>query len=116
MRHCQRRDQGALPAQGFLCAVRAHRAHHVDSWRSEEHTSELQSRLHVVCRLLLEKKKEDAVAGTVVLGHQLQALPRRLKLVVRRFAHDLKKFATLSLSRVTRVLDMLEIAAQQSIE
>src|SRR5687768_17991227 len=27
--------------------------------RSEEHTSELQSRLHLVCRLLLEKKKAD---------------------------------------------------------
>src|SRR2546422_6456662 len=27
--------------------------------RSEEHTSELQSRLHLVCRLLLEKKKLD---------------------------------------------------------
>src|SRR2546429_3529145 len=27
------------------------------STRSEEHTSELQSRLHLVCRLLLEKKK-----------------------------------------------------------
>src|SRR2546429_4800957 len=27
------------------------------TWRSEEHTSELQSRLHLVCRLLLEKKK-----------------------------------------------------------
>src|SRR5256884_5592607 len=27
--------------------------------RSEEHTSELQSRLHLVCRLLLEKKKND---------------------------------------------------------
>src|SRR2546429_3607104 len=26
--------------------------------RSEEHTSELQSRLHLVCRLLLEKKKQ----------------------------------------------------------
>src|SRR3989449_3249231 len=26
--------------------------------RSEEHTSELQSRLHLVCRLLLEKKKD----------------------------------------------------------
>ena len=26
-------------------------------FRSEEHTSELQSRLHLVCRLLLEKKK-----------------------------------------------------------
>src|SRR5687768_17705723 len=28
--------------------------------RSEEHTSELQSRLHLVCRLLLEKKKNRA--------------------------------------------------------
>src|SRR2546429_1737847 len=28
-----------------------------DLTRSEEHTSELQSRLHLVCRLLLEKKK-----------------------------------------------------------
>src|SRR2546422_7123447 len=28
-----------------------------ESGRSEEHTSELQSRLHLVCRLLLEKKK-----------------------------------------------------------
>src|SRR2546422_5273813 len=28
--------------------------------RSEEHTSELQSRLHLVCRLLLEKKKNKA--------------------------------------------------------
>src|SRR5687768_18039737 len=27
--------------------------------RSEEHTSELQSRLHLVCRLLLEKKKRN---------------------------------------------------------
>src|SRR2546422_3215120 len=35
------------------------RVHHLDaaSNRSEEHTSELQSRLHLVCRLLLEKKK-----------------------------------------------------------
>src|SRR2546422_11663210 len=29
--------------------------------RSEEHTSELQSRLHLVCRLLLEKKKKKAI-------------------------------------------------------
>src|SRR2546422_7778402 len=28
--------------------------------RSEEHTSELQSRLHLVCRLLLEKKKKPS--------------------------------------------------------
>src|SRR2546422_1486282 len=30
-----------------------------DHSRSEEHTSELQSRLHLVCRLLLEKKKKN---------------------------------------------------------
>src|SRR2546422_7953256 len=30
--------------------------------RSEEHTSELQSRLHLVCRLLLEKKKKKKKA------------------------------------------------------
>src|SRR2546429_2154856 len=30
--------------------------------RSEEHTSELQSRLHLVCRLLLEKKKNNELS------------------------------------------------------
>src|SRR5205809_2410714 len=34
-------------------------------YRSEEHTSELQSRLHLVCRLLLEKKKRGPVSGDV---------------------------------------------------
>src|SRR2546422_11528446 len=33
--------------------------------RSEEHTSELQSRLHLVCRLLLEKKKKKPIMSTV---------------------------------------------------
>src|SRR2546429_924003 len=32
--------------------------HYDQAKRSEEHTSELQSRLHLVCRLLLEKKKK----------------------------------------------------------
>src|SRR2546422_7388640 len=32
--------------------------------RSEEHTSELQSRLHLVCRLLLEKKKKTKNASS----------------------------------------------------
>src|SRR5690554_3035466 len=31
------------------------------NWRSEEHTSELQSRPHLVCRLLLEKKKKKNI-------------------------------------------------------
>src|SRR3989449_6398235 len=34
------------------------------SGRSEEHTSELQSRLHLVCRLLLEKKKKSGSEAT----------------------------------------------------
>src|SRR2546429_7006834 len=43
---------GAFPVErwGFEHGVRS-------PIRSEEHTSELQSRLHLVCRLLLEKKK-----------------------------------------------------------
>src|SRR2546429_3197000 len=36
-----------------------------DSTRSEEHTSELQSRLHLVCRLLLEKKKKNITANSL---------------------------------------------------
>src|SRR2546422_7826284 len=41
----------------------------VDLARSEEHTSELQSRLHLVCRLLLEKKNRSVsmVAGARTL-------------------------------------------------
>src|SRR2546422_6597984 len=35
-------------------------SHRSRSPRSEEHTSELQSRLHLVCRLLLEKKKKTS--------------------------------------------------------
>src|SRR5687768_17944047 len=36
-----------------------------DRLRSEEHTSELQSRLHLVCRLLLEKKKKQKKQKTI---------------------------------------------------
>src|SRR2546422_2474547 len=35
--------------------------------RSEEHTSELQSRLHLVCRLLLEKKNKDETVVQVLV-------------------------------------------------
>src|SRR2546422_5404396 len=34
--------------------------------RSEEHTSELQSRLHLVCRLLLEKKKKKIETKDII--------------------------------------------------
>src|SRR5258708_27819747 len=41
--------------------------------RSEEHTSELQSPDHLVCRLLLEKKKK--IVGTGPLRRQLRQIP-----------------------------------------
>src|SRR2546422_7830956 len=77
------RSPGTAATPSCRTAVRLHRR---DAWRvqpalrvgpagsrcprrSEEHTSELQSRLHLVCRLLLEKKKfisvlRDAQAKT----------------------------------------------------
>src|SRR2546429_6907025 len=54
LRHCDRAQ---------CSAAERHR-------RSEEHTSELQSRLHLVCRLLLEKKKDtDIHPLPAVLDH-----------------------------------------------
>src|SRR5438445_10076584 len=43
--------------------------------RSEEHTSELQSRQYLVCRLLLEKKKQDRDADKHYPGVVLDNLP-----------------------------------------
>src|SRR2546429_6591917 len=51
------------------------------SKRSEEHTSELQSRLHLVCRLLLEKKKKTT---------------KRLQITYRSTVSQLLYTATLS--------------------
>src|SRR2546422_7529967 len=46
------------------------------SLRSEEHTSELQSRLHLVCRLLLEKKKTPRSAKRTRRRLRKQRTPR----------------------------------------
>src|SRR2546422_11570403 len=43
---------------GKVCRTLADRGVNILAFQSEEHTSELQSRLHLVCRLLLEKKKK----------------------------------------------------------
>src|SRR5690554_3278466 len=56
---------GAIPEGDFQLSVYAdgfvrHTRHLLHAYRSEEHTSELQSRPHLVCRLLLEKKKGKA--------------------------------------------------------
>src|SRR2546429_4638435 len=76
----QGQEVGLLAQQMFPCrvavesrdreqAIRATRElienPEIPAWkhRSEEHTSELQSRLHLVCRLLLEKKKYTVRTG-----------------------------------------------------
>src|SRR2546429_5797405 len=46
--------------------------------RSEEHTSELQSRLHLVCRLLLEKKKKTDHAAKHPSTTWIPALSREV--------------------------------------
>src|SRR2546429_5329002 len=46
--------------------------------RSEEHTSELQSRLHLVCRLLLEKKKKIKSLEIIARYRTLRQLRRVL--------------------------------------
>src|SRR2546422_7786560 len=51
------RSMGA--SQTSVRAARAAMPPRPEPRRSEEHTSELQSRLHLVCRLLLEKKKNE---------------------------------------------------------
>src|SRR5437016_10815434 len=55
-----------------------HRQHHLDRVaviRSEEHTSELQSLTNLVCRLLLEKKKNTNNSDTNWKKYNITALP-----------------------------------------
>src|SRR3989449_7373507 len=58
LREAVREDQAEQQKQQKLAEARALLAAKRFEPRSEEHTSELQSRLHLVCRLLLEKKKK----------------------------------------------------------
>src|SRR2546429_7396503 len=54
-------DANAARWNGETALMIGSRSGTVPGVRSEEHTSELQSRLHLVCRLLLEKKKNNDV-------------------------------------------------------
>src|SRR2546422_6810129 len=53
------------------------------SLRSEEHTSELQSRLHLVCRLLLEKKKATPPPARRTPSTRTRSRRRRRAVAVR---------------------------------
>src|SRR5437870_9256327 len=70
-RHANRPSLVPEPSRPDVDIDSAHRFRGVDrhasSGRSEEHTSELQSRGHLVCRLLLEKKKRLPYRSAVCL-------------------------------------------------
>src|SRR2546429_5817737 len=54
---CVRQENALHLGMRTELSDRVERLDTIRKFRSEEHTSELQSRLHLVCRLLLEKKK-----------------------------------------------------------
>src|SRR2546428_9616921 len=60
---------GGVSQEFPLASMWAHMDASGNSWRSEEHTSELQSRSDLVCRLLLEKKKIYYSCNTCVSRH-----------------------------------------------
>src|SRR5438309_6289177 len=61
--------RASRPAARGSCPYRCRRA-----CRSEEHTSELQSQFHLVCRLLLEKKKNKKVNANNIRNYMTMKL------------------------------------------
>src|SRR3989442_8544775 len=57
-----------MPCEAPACRLEVPAEQLCCSSRSEEHTSELQSRPHLVCRLLLEKKKHSATVTPMSSG------------------------------------------------
>src|SRR2546429_6949825 len=73
------RSARAMPPQGNRHQHGDDRGPLQHEGRSEEHTSELQSRLHLVCRLLLEKKKDTKLIRTH--KHLLSSASNHIKAV-----------------------------------
>src|SRR5436853_4562567 len=74
-----RSPHGHRPAEIWphLRAVPQPRALHATGHRSEEHTSELQSLRHLVCRLLLEKKNNIELETTLISPPSLKIKPSK---------------------------------------
>src|SRR2546429_6645512 len=72
----------ALAARDYATAERGFREvlkldpRSAAAYRSEEHTSELQSRLHIVCRLLLEQKTDACINDPGRTSNEAEALRR----------------------------------------
>src|SRR4051812_49782279 len=77
----------SAPSQGRLRGPRRSTSPPSSTARSEEHTSELQSHVNLVCRLLLEKKKKNKQQHTHSIDppHAATSTPHR------GYIHDLKR-------------------------
>src|SRR5256884_2959408 len=69
---CSIADPTRAPAGMHTIKIVAY--HPYELKRSEEHTSELQSRLHLVCRLLLEKKKKKNHPITTITNNHTHTI------------------------------------------
>src|SRR5690625_6703593 len=69
-RNCRRRFAPSIAALSYSSV----------GTRSEEHTSELQSRGHLVCRLLLEKKKKQITAAIITIELTIYIASKKLPL------------------------------------
>src|SRR2546430_2862151 len=71
------------PQQATLLSVRTPQLYAPPATRSEEHTSELQSQSNLVCRLLLEKKKEDSAHATHQMAQADECRTRHINMARR---------------------------------
>src|SRR2546429_5271269 len=85
------------------------------SWRSEEHTSELQSRLHLVCRLLLEKKIVTLHEVITILVSMQISISSLQTHTVNRCGRSRHLARNLSLRRKRRSPHVFEMAAKDTI-
>src|SRR5256884_77431 len=84
-------------------------------FRSEEHTSELQSRLHLVCRLLLEKKKvtqHEVITFLVRLQIRKTCFPTQTANRSERNCHFARY---LSLRKKRSIPNLFDVAATETI-
>src|SRR5689334_24723480 len=80
-RSCRRRAAADAARARALALPGVRARHRARTPRSEEHTSELQSQFHLVCRLLLEKKKKKKEYNARVAS--MMEITRREELFIR---------------------------------
>src|SRR2546430_6276942 len=77
----------------------------VSALRSEEHTSELQSQSNLVCRLLLEKKKDVILSTTNIYGKHAQVAHE----VIQAITGLARSTVYAAIARLEKILHLLRV-------